>query len=104
VDRFLRPGGEPLDVPVGGDDTTLFYSQCGMWTSGVLDEQCISTHSSLFRVVYGFDESGLPVATWNAANQVDGEVEAWRAGTYHAMPFSRAEVEAAALSSEAMGP
>jgi len=104
VASFEPPWGEPLQVPMDGDGTTINVAQCSMWDGGDLRESCETVHAAVFRQVTSFDEDGTPVMDFDQPLGEDGDVTRWSDGRYVPFPFREADVAAATERSFTLEP
>jgi penicillin G amidase len=114
--RFANPFGGDLDIgwvaTRGGEDTVDVSSSRFFDESGVA-ARFDSTSGAIFRVVTTFAEDGTPQAWANFPPGNSGEpgsvhfsdtLDDWVEGRYTRLPFTRDEVEAAAVSTFTMHP
>jgi penicillin amidase len=115
---FANPFGADLDggwVPTNGGEDTVNVSSSNFYagSSGEPAERFDSHDGAIFRVVTTFAEDGTPEATLNFPRGNSGDpssphwadtLEDWQNGVYTALPFRRAEVDAAKESSITLTP
>jgi penicillin G amidase len=105
---FPSVGGDALAVDrvaTDGADGTVNVSAATFFSDGAAPYDLVSTGGAIYRMVATFDEGGAPQAWVNFPRGNAGEpdsphwddtLEAWVEGQYARLPFTAAEVEAAA--------
>ena len=97
--RLLRPFFNRGPFPVGGDSTTPFQTgETPTLPPGLV--QVIPSHRQVFDVG-NWDEAQTVIAAGQSGHPLSphyaDQIDMWREGVYHSMPWSRAAVEAAAV-------
>lgn len=101
---FGAPDESSHTVEVDGDNATLNVSECSFFDAGDPRDACVSGAGPVFRQVTSFDDDGTPVWHYTWPYGQDGDVTHWIEGDYRELPFERADVEAATVSVETIGP
>jgi penicillin amidase len=90
-------------VPVDGSADTINVSPAGFFKSGTPRDQAISHEASLYRMVVGFGDDGVPEATVDFARGASGEPDSahfadqqdpWVAVAHPKLAFRRPDVDA----------
>jgi penicillin amidase len=114
--RFDNPFGGRLDggfVPTDGGEDTVNVSSSKFYGESDVAERFDSTSGAIFRVVTTFGADGLPEAWANFPRGNSGDpdsphwddtLDAWIAGDYEPLPFRRAEVDAATVTTLRLEP
>jgi penicillin amidase len=114
--RFDNPFGGRLDggfVPTDGGEDTVNVSSSKFYGESDVAERFDSTSGAIFRVVTTFGADGLPEAWANFPRGNSGDpdsphwddtLDAWIAGDYEPLPYRRAEVDAATVTTLRLDP
>lgn len=102
--RFGRPDRTWDSEVRAGGDSSLNVAQCRFWDGDDLLPACVSDQGAVYRMVHAIGEDGVPVLEWNLPYVLPDATQDWLDGVYREVPFSRADVDAAATSSETLEP
>ncbi len=102
--RFRSADFKDELVPSDGGDSSPNVAQSRCLTDTGIADQCVSSAGAVYRLVVGFDEDGVPNATYNWPKGDRQQLDDWLEGDFKPLLYRRADVDAATASESVLRP